>query len=544
MTDKFHNPFLAPKAPQQERPTNNQAPMVPQSSPTPAPAPQQPRAPQMPANEANMASAPLIDPMANPFAAPQAPAVSQAPISPVMTPAQSAAPLQPPTQPAIAPQMQAPQAPPIAPQISAPPPQTQPQAAQPQAQPQTMSAPQSVVRETASNPQAPLKTPNPFDFANQNGGTGGNKSTPEEENTGVAAPRYRPLRFTGGVGEFYGVVILNYLLTLITLGIYAPWAKVRKQRYFFSHTKFLNEGFLYLATGKQLFVGRIVAILVLVALSIAEFIPVIGVVLSIFVLLCGLPYVLNRSVRFNARNLAWRDVRFGWHGSFGMAFLVWMIYPLLSFFTLGLAQPLAARALRRHFAENHSFGEARFSADLGLGAFYIALLKATIFALVLMGIFGGLSVAIMFASLGDVFKGISSYEELMLLLALLPDEQKALLALPLIAIGFAFYLSGQYYFALVRHVMINQLRLEGGIRVRSQLSAFKYAMVIISNLLINIITLGFAHPYTIVRRYRYLTQSIEVRPIANMAGFIDVQTNAGFSVFEEVSDIEGLSIDI
>ena len=508
MTDKFHNPFLAPKAPQLEGSVNEQAPdgvPIAGAVPNPGHVPVQ-QAPQPAAQDVRYAQAspaPHSEPMSNPFTAPQAPIAAPAPIN---------API--PTQQA------------------------------PQPAPQAQPAPQSVVRDTASTPQAPLKTPNPFDFANQNGGTGGGTAAPAEASSGGERLRYKALDFTGGVGEYYGIVILNSLLTMITLGIYSPWAKVRKQRYFFSHTEFLDEGFQYLATGKQLFVGRIVAILVLVALSLAEFIPVIGIALSILVLLIGFPFVLNRSVRFNARNLAWRDVRFGWHGSFGMAFLVWIIYPLLSLLTLGLAQPLAARALRRHFADNHSFGGANFSADLGLGAFYLALLKASIFALVLIGIFGGASFAIAIASLGNLFGEITSYDDLVLLLAFLPDEQKALLALPLIGVGFALYLSGQYYFALVRHVMINEVRLEGGIRVRSQLSAFKYAMVMISNLLLNIITLGFAHPYTIVRRYRYLTQSIEVRPIANMKGFIDTQTNAGFSVFEEASDIEGLSIDI
>ena len=92
--------------------------------------------------------------------------------------------------------------------------------------------------------------------------------------------------------------------------------------------------------------------------------------------------------------------------------------------------------------------------------------------------------------------------------------------------------------------MINHLRLQGGIRFRSRLSGFSYAMVMLSNLLFNLISLGFAYPYTVVRRYRFLTKSIEIRPINNMTGFVDTQMKAGFSVFEEASDIEGLSIDI
>ena len=511
MSDKFQNPFLTPPVAKPQSDANAQSPDVAPQTQTPQmpagqvqqPAPQT-QTPQMPAPSM---PTPQAAAGANPFTS-----------APTAMPAPAPAPAQAPAQTPIQTAGQSPFA----------------------AQPQTPRAPQAV-RETASPYQRDVKKPSPFDFANQGGG--GSARPAQTDNSGQRM-RYQPLDFTGGVGEYYGVVILNYLLTLITLGIYSPWAKVRKERYFHSNTAFLGEGFQYLATGKQLFVGRVVAIILLIALSIAEFIPYIGVAISILFVVIALPFVLNRSVRFKARNVAWRDVRFGWHGSFGMAVLVWMIYPILSFVTLGLAQPLAARALRRHFADNHSFGGASFSADLTLGAFYGALAKAVFFAIILIALFGGGTGAVAFMMLSDMFSGVSSYEDVALLFAVMPDEQKALFALPVVGVGFALFLSGQYYFALVRHIMIDNLRLQGGIRFRSQLSGFKFAMLMVSNLLINLISLGFAQPYTVVRKYRFLTKAIEVRPIADMAGFVDTQAKAGFSVFEEASDIEGLSIDL
>ena len=480
----------------------------------------------------------MSDKFTNPFLTPNAPKLSQAPQEGSTAPqtlSQQMPQQQMPQQPA--PQQQMPQQP--APQ------QQMPQ--QPAQQQQPYQAAQSIIRDTAASP-ASIQKPSPFDFANQSspqgGGTGGGSAGGTSSQSSGGRLRYKALEFTGGVGEYYGVLIVNYLLTLITLGIYAPWAKVRKQRYFFSNTQFLGEGFQYLATGKQLFIGRIIAILALVLFSFLELLPVIGLYLSLIILVFALPFVLNRSVRFNARNLAWRDVRFGWDGSFGMALLVWVVYPVLSLFTLGLAQPLAARALRRHYAENHSFGAASFSADLGLGAFYLAWLKAILLWLFLSALFGGATAYFVFLSMGDVFQSVTSYEDLVLLFTFLPEMQKILLVLPFFGITFAAIMAGQYYFALVRHVMINHLRLEGGIRFRSSLSGFKFAMVILSNFLINIITLGFAYPYTVVRRYRYLTRAIEIRPIADMAGFIDTQVKSGYSVFEEAADIEGLSIDI
>jgi uncharacterized membrane protein YjgN (DUF898 family) len=41
------------------------------------------------------------------------------------------------------------------------------------------------------------------------------------------------LHFTGRGGEYFGVWIVNLLLTIVTLGIYSPWAKVRRLQYFY-----------------------------------------------------------------------------------------------------------------------------------------------------------------------------------------------------------------------------------------------------------------------------------------------------------------------
>ena len=62
-------------------------------------------------------------------------------------------------------------------------------------------------------------------------------------------------------------------------------------------------GWSFLATGKQLFVGRLIAIIVLIALGLFEFVPFIGPVLAIIIVIAGIPYVLNRLSGFKARLL-------------------------------------------------------------------------------------------------------------------------------------------------------------------------------------------------------------------------------------------------
>jgi uncharacterized membrane protein YjgN (DUF898 family) len=38
-------------------------------------------------------------------------------------------------------------------------------------------------------------------------------------------------------GEYFGIWIVNLLLSLVTLGIYTAWAKVRRLRYFYGNMR-------------------------------------------------------------------------------------------------------------------------------------------------------------------------------------------------------------------------------------------------------------------------------------------------------------------
>ena len=46
--------------------------------------------------------------------------------------------------------------------------------------------------------------------------------------------RELPFEFRGDGAEYFKIWIVNILLTIVTLGIYSAWAKVRNNRYFYS----------------------------------------------------------------------------------------------------------------------------------------------------------------------------------------------------------------------------------------------------------------------------------------------------------------------
>ena len=77
-----------------------------------------------------------------------------------------------------------------------------------------------------------------------------------------SAAQAMPFRFTGNGGEYFRIWIVNLFLSIITLGIYSAWAKVRRNRYFYGNTRLGNAGFDYLADPKAILRGRLIAVAV------------------------------------------------------------------------------------------------------------------------------------------------------------------------------------------------------------------------------------------------------------------------------------------
>jgi uncharacterized membrane protein YjgN (DUF898 family) len=104
---------------------------------------------------------------------------------------------------------------------------------------------------------------------------------------------------------------VNICLTIVTLGIYSPWAKVRRKRYFYPNSLLSGSSFHYRASPKAILKGRIIVFAAFVIYSIAkQFDPNFGLVLLI-VLFFLLPAVLILALHFNAVNSVYRNERFG-----------------------------------------------------------------------------------------------------------------------------------------------------------------------------------------------------------------------------------------
>ncbi len=81
-------------------------------------------------------------------------------------------------------------------------------------------------------------------------------SEPEEE---------LEFKFDGNGFEYFKIWIVNIVLTILTLGIYSAWAKVRNQQYFYGHTELTGTRFEYLAKPINILIGRLLVVPVVIA---------------------------------------------------------------------------------------------------------------------------------------------------------------------------------------------------------------------------------------------------------------------------------------
>ena len=131
----------------------------------------------------------------------------------------------------------------------------------------------------------------------------------EITNQAVLGKKTTPVIFQGKTSEYFGIWIVNLLLSLITLGIYSAWAKVRRKKYFYNNTLIENVGFDYHAKPTSILKGRLIAVAFFIAYGMSASIHPSLPVVFLVVFFIALPWLVVRGSLFNARNFSRSEVR-------------------------------------------------------------------------------------------------------------------------------------------------------------------------------------------------------------------------------------------
>jgi uncharacterized membrane protein YjgN (DUF898 family) len=142
-----------------------------------------------------------------------------------------------------------------------------------------------------------------------------------------------PIEFSGTGSEYFRIWIVNLLLIMVTFGIYYPWAKVRKIKYFYNNTHISGHALDFHADPKKMLRGAaIVGVFFLLYSFAVDFSPVTGLV-AVLAIMALAPPLFNASMRFRLANTSWRGMRFRFVAK-ELKEAYWCIAPPLALFLL------------------------------------------------------------------------------------------------------------------------------------------------------------------------------------------------------------------
>ncbi len=313
----------------------------------------------------------------------------------------------------------------------------------------------------------------------------------------AGSQRYR-LAFSGTAGEYFRIWMVNLFLTVLTCGIFAAWAKVRSRRYLYAHTLLAGQAFDYMANPWFIFRGNlIVGAGVLVYLFVDTFNPLYSsAVLLLFYLV--LPFLIYKSLRFNAHNSVYRNIRFRFYGNLKESYAIYLLVPILIPLTLGLVVPYWMYRRKRYFFQNFSYGATRNSFEAKSGPFYRTYGYAALISVVFLGL--GTAALTGLASLGGGFSGYLAGVNISHMLPFIFAVAAWIVLLTLIR---------QYVFGKVTNYCWAQIR-AGSLQFQSRLQIRTLLWIRLTNLLAIFVSAGLLIPWAKIRRTRYILNSLTI----------------------------------
>jgi len=301
------------------------------------------------------------------------------------------------------------------------------------------------------------------------------------------------IQFHGQGAEYFGISIVNLLLTVITLGLYYPWAKARQLQYLYGATEFNESRFVFSGTGKEMFAGFIKAILIFAVLfailGVCIFLelPLAGILLFYLGLFCLIPLAIHGSYKYRMSRTSWRGIRMGYRGDREELIKVFFSGLFLTLVTLGIYGAWFTMNLRNYVLNKVRFGTLHFKYQ-GLGADYFILnLKGYFLTIITLGIY-------FFWWQKDLFN---------------------------------------YY--------INNLSLENEkgdtISLRSKATGGSFFLLALGNLFILIFTLGLGYAWVVTRTLRFIFGKIELSGNLELENILQSEPAFTDATGEDISDL-------
>lgn len=339
----------------------------------------------------------------------------------------------------------------------------------------------------------------------------------------AAAPE-SAFRFTGTWREFAPIALTNLLFTIITLGVYRFWARARERRYLWSRTEFIDDTLEWAGTGREMFVGFLIVMAVLLpgflfiqfgaqALALRGHILLAGLILFAiylgFFALIGL--ARYRALRYRLSRTYWHGIHGGGEpGGWGYAWsYLWKTFT--GTFVIGLLVPWAWTSLWNERWNRMNFGPDQFEASAntsGLMGRWMVVLATPI-------LFGFAGMVLAFQARND------------------PAGAAAIGVLAMVGIYGLLAIVGLGFFAAYTRQVIGNLDL-GGLRFDFTARSMDWLKLFLGHVGLVIVTLGVGFIFISYRNWSFFIRHLEASGTVDLDTMTQSETATG-------GDAEGLA---
>ena len=350
--------------------------------------------------------------------------------------------------------------------------------------------------------------------------------------------------FTGDGSEYFYIWLSNLALTVLTLGIYSAWAKVRREQYFCSHTELDGHTFEYTAEPINILKGRIFLLVFLaIAVAIHVFFPIVDLFIAPIAIILA-PWLITQSLRFRARYTSYRNIPFRFTGEYDQTMKYFAITKAISYLSFGLLSAWCKYKQKRYVVENFQYGRTKFEVHGNLSGFfkiYFSINSLLVLPL-LIGFYYFLSDSAVSAIYNLTQVGFHNFEAAWYIFTSDPS-------IPLIlGFGFALTISWQFLAPTLIQFLISQLTWDtatlGTFEIFHRPPFHRYLWILISNVLLFICTFGMATPFCVVRMRKFKIEHLALLGVGTFSSFrADSKEHSG-AIGDQALDLYGLDIDV
>jgi len=307
-------------------------------------------------------------------------------------------------------------------------------------------------------------------------------------------PSSKKLVFKGKSNEFFSIYIGNVLLSIITLGIYYPWARVKILKYLYNETEFEGSNFTFHGTGKEIFMGMLKAFGILAVVfgiylaclkSGNLYIILSGFIFYIIAIIIITPAAIVGSLRYRTSRSEWRGIYFGYRGTYKAMLIIFLKGLFFIPLTLGIYSNWFITNIYKEVLKNFRLGNLKFIYD-GTGAelFYINL-KGFILTILTLGIY-------------------------------------------------SFRYQSHKYNYIFGSIRLAQDSNTG--RIKTSFTGWRVFKLMIGNIFIVLFTVGLGTPWAIIRSINFFINNTELKSIINFNEIVQTETTQAGTTGEGLMD--------